>query len=124
MGTGPGRRGPATRSPGGATADGSLHGMTGSTASPGTGIDGVVGASGAASVAHGSSTTGATGARVGVSIAPADYSWTSSIKVPKAPFGWTKATVVPREPGRGASSMTWPPWSLTDCRAAAQSATR
>ena len=37
--------------------------------------------------------------------------------MPKAPLGWTKATVVPRDPGRGASSMTWPPWSLTDWRA-------
>ena len=46
-----------------------------------------------------------------------DYSWTSSIRVPKAVLGCTKATVVPREPGRGASSMTRPPWSFTACRA-------
>ena len=31
-----------------------------------------------------------------------DYSWTSSMRVPKLPFGCTNATVVPRLPGRGA----------------------
>ena len=55
---------------------------------------------------------------------PARYSWTSSISVPNEVLGWMKATVVPREPGRGASSMTRPPASLTACRATAQSATR
>ena len=52
-----------------------------------------------------------------VSIDAATHSWTSSISVPNAPLGWTNATVVPRDPGRGASSMTWPPWSFTDWRA-------
>ena len=46
------------------------------------------------------------------------------MRVPKLVLGWTKATVVPREPGRGASSMTRPPWALTDSSAAAQSSTR
>jgi hypothetical protein len=63
-------------------------------------------------------------AAVTVSITPAAHSWTSSIRVPKAPLGCTKATVVPRDPGRGTWSMTSPPWSLTDWRAAAQSSTR
>ena len=65
---------------------------------------------------------GGAGAAVAASMGP--YSWTSSISVPNAPRGWTKATVVPRDPGRGAWSMTCPPWSLTDCSASAQSATR
>src|SRR5690606_13239272 len=42
----------------------------------------------------------------------AGHSCTNSIRVPNAPLGWTKATMVPREPGRGASSITRPPWSL------------
>ena len=46
------------------------------------------------------------------------------MSVPNAVFGCTKATVVPREPGRGASSMTRPPWSFTAWSATAQSATR
>ena len=52
------------------------------------------------------------------------YSWTSSMSVPKAALGCTKATVVPREPGRGASSMTRPPASLTASGPRAQSSTR
>ena len=63
-------------------------------------------------------------AAAAVSISGSVHSWTSSINVPNAPLGWTNATVVPRDPGRGTSSMTCPPWSLTDCSAAAQSATR
>jgi hypothetical protein len=59
-----------------------------------------------------------------LSIGVIDHSWTSSISVPNAPLGCTNATVVPRDPGRGAWSMTWPPWSLTDWRATPQSATR
>ena len=76
----------------------------------------------------GSPTTASSGASVDVgvamSICAAAHSWTSSINVPNAPLGWTKATVVPRDPGLGTWSMTWPPWSLTDRRTSAQSATR
>ena len=78
----------------------------------------------AAPVGSPRSAVGGASAREARSMRWCVYSWTSSMRVPKAPFGWTKATVVPREPGRGAWSMTWPPWSLTDCRATAQSATR
>ena len=35
------------------------------------------------------------------------------MSVPNAPFGCTNATVVPRLPGRGASSITRPPWAFT-----------
>ena len=59
-------------------------------------------------------------------VAPAaqDGSWTSSTRVPKAPLGCTKATVVPRDPGRGFSSMSFPPAARTASTAAAQSSTR
>ena len=59
-------------------------------------------------------------------VAPAaqDGSWTSSTRVPKAPLGCTKATVVPRDPGRGFSSMSFPPVARTASTAAAQSSTR
>ena len=54
----------------------------------------------------------------------AAYSCTNSISVPKDVLGCTKATVVPRDPGRGASSITRPPASLTACSATPQSSTR